>query len=60
MNISEHEVEKHGLKSISKSLKLYSSVVEINKNDELKSEWLNAGYSEEELNKEYGRHIWQR
>jgi len=51
-DISDTEITKFGLKSISKKLKLYTSVIEINKNEELKSEWLNAGYSEEELNKE--------
>ena len=51
-DISKNEIDKFKLKSISKSLKLYTSIIEINKNKEFKSEWLNAGYSEEELKKE--------
>ncbi|WP_339698346.1 hypothetical protein [uncultured Marixanthomonas sp.] len=51
-DISKKEKTKLALKPISKSLKLYSSIIELNKNEELKSEWLNAGYSKEELDKE--------
>ncbi len=51
-NVTKDEISKFELKPISKSLKLYSSVIEINKNEVLKSEWLNAGYSKEELEKE--------
>ena len=51
-DISKEEIAKFKLQPISKSLKLYTSIIEINKNKVFKSEWLNAGYSEEELSKE--------
>jgi hypothetical protein len=51
-DVSKDEISKFELESISKSLKLYTSIIEINKNDVFKSKWLNAGYSKEELNKD--------
>jgi len=50
--INEKEIEKYKLKVISEELKLYSSVLELNKNPELKTDWFNAGRSEEDLSNE--------
>ncbi len=50
-DLNKDEVKKHKLNDISDELKLYSSVLELNKHSELKLDWINAGY-EEDLNNE--------
>lgn len=51
-DVSSDEVTKYKLDVISEELKLYSSVLELNKNPELKVDWINAGRNEEDLNSE--------
>lgn len=51
-DISEEERKKHKLNVISEELKLYSSVLELNKNPDLKYDWIKAGFNEEDLNNE--------
>ncbi|OMP32272.1 hypothetical protein [Mangrovimonas sp. DI 80] len=49
-DLNENEIKKHNLNVISDELKLYSSVLELNKKPKLKLDWINAGYKEEDLN----------
>lgn len=49
-DIDKDEKSKYKLEEISSSLKMYSSVLELNKHQELKRDWLNTGYKEEDLN----------
>lgn len=51
-DISKGEIKKHKLEVISEELNLYNSVLELNKHPELKLDWINAGYKEEDLNNE--------
>lgn len=51
-DLNEKEIKKHKLNVISDELKLYSSVLELNKHTEIKLDWINAGYKEEDLNNE--------
>lgn len=51
-DLGKDEIEKYDLKVLSEELKLYFSILELNKNPKLKLDWINAGYNKEDLNSE--------
>ena len=52
IDIKKDQIKKFKLAPFCENLKLYGSVLELNKHPKLKSEWINAGYKEEDLNNE--------